>query len=89
MSSLLEKALEKVVALPPTSRMRLRRKFLRRLPTRKPGRSALPRNATSSGAWRVKPLKQTRGVKRSRSTICFDSFPDYPDILALILPSAV
>jgi hypothetical protein len=44
--SLLEKALEKVVALPPDEQDAIAPKFWRRWPTKRPGRDALPRNAS-------------------------------------------
>jgi len=61
MSTLLEKALEQVVALPQDEQDAIASQIWHRWLTRTPGRSDLPKRAMSFAAWRGKPSTKTRG----------------------------
>jgi hypothetical protein len=63
MSSLLEKAIEKVTALLLKIRMRLRSRSWRRWPTKKLGKPASSKSAMSSAAWLRKPSMKTRPAR--------------------------
>jgi len=67
------------------NRIRSHPRFWPRGPTRKPGKSALARNATWSGEWRGKPLMKTRGARRDRWTTCPNAAADDPEIPAPFL----
>jgi hypothetical protein len=55
MSSLLDKALEKIVVLPPDEKAAIASEMR--------GKNVSPRSATSSAAWRGKPSGKTRRAR--------------------------
>ena len=64
MPTLLEKALEKVNALPPDEHEAIASEILASLGTKPPGRHASAKNATSFAACLAKQSKKTTEVKR-------------------------
>ena len=85
MSTLLEKALEKVGALPEDEQDAIASQIS---PTRRPGRSDSFRSARLSVAWPGKRWRKTPGVKPFRWTISFDPVADDPAVLAFVRRSA-
>jgi hypothetical protein len=80
MTALLEKALEKVGALPQEDQDAIASEILDSLADEEAWKVALPRDATASGNSRRKPWMRTTAARLAPWQICFDRVEDYSTV---------
>ncbi len=88
MSTLLEKALEKVVALPQDEQDAIASQILASLADEDAWKKLFAEKRDVIRRMAREALEEDERVRLSRWTICFDAVPDHPAVLAIVLPPA-